>query len=386
MRWLAIHLPMLPLEAFSRGGDAGIPLAVSERRGRREQIGWCSPSAAAAGVMPGQRPNAARALMAELRVLERDPEGERAALEHLAAWSGQFTSQISLEPPQALLLELAGSRRLFGGLEPLLARIHAGPTELGFQAVLALAPTPGGALLLARAGRESRVQDRRALRSTLSSLPLSQLPLDSQRLAALQGMGLKTCGELLRLPRAGLGRRLGKGFLQQLDRILGQAPDPRPLFELPARFHRRLEFPAEVEETGALLFAARRLILEPAGFLMACQAGTQSLQWRLIHGECAPTLFQLGLLRPERDAGRLVDLLRTRLERIELAAPVREIELRVEDMRPLASGNMDLFAECDKREERDLQLLERLRARLGDQTVRGLCLMPEYRPEQAWRY
>ena len=32
------------------------------------------------------------------------------------------------------------------------------------------------------------------------------------------------------------------------------------------------------------------------------------------------------------------------------------------------------------------QLVERLRARLGEEAVRGLSLSPEHRPEYAWRY
>ena len=57
---------------------------------------------------------------------------------------------MAVESTDAVLLELAGSQRLFGGLPALLAALRkAFPRPLQ----LALAPTPLAAVLLARAGR-----------------------------------------------------------------------------------------------------------------------------------------------------------------------------------------------------------------------------------------
>ncbi|MEF8738684.1 MAG: hypothetical protein V5B35_19615 [Candidatus Accumulibacter necessarius] len=41
----------------------------------------------------------------------------------LACWAGNFTSEICCLPPQTLLLEVAGSLRLFGGATALFERI-----------------------------------------------------------------------------------------------------------------------------------------------------------------------------------------------------------------------------------------------------------------------
>mgnify|MGYP000116726428 CR=1 FL=1 len=60
MRWLAIHLPRLPLEVFSRAAPDEAPLAVSDAGGRR--LLRCNRPALARGVRPGPSPAAARAL------------------------------------------------------------------------------------------------------------------------------------------------------------------------------------------------------------------------------------------------------------------------------------------------------------------------------------
>jgi protein ImuB len=384
MHWLAIHLPLLPLEIFSRGEAPQRPLAVAEERCGRQWILAGNRLATEAGVTSGMAAGAARAIASGLRILQRDRQQEQAALEGLAVWAGQFTSQVSLEPPRGLLLEVGGSLRLFGGVAPLLSQARSGLEGLGYRACFASAPTPAAAILLAVAGREENIGSRQQLRSTLATLSLSELPLTKEQRAALRGMGLKRLGELLRLPRHGLTRRLGKEIMLYLERLLGSMPEPRPIFEPPAGFYRRLELPAEVESREALLFAAKRLLLELGGFLTARQGGAQTLLWQLLHGGEAVTRFRLGLLAAERDPLRLLELLQERLERIDLPAPVRELVLEVRDVQPLAGRPLALFGA--PAEEGDGRLLERLRARLGERAVSGIRLMADYRPERAWAH
>lgn len=386
MLWLAAHLPALPLEVFSRALPADRPTAVTvhEAGGR---ILLCNNAAAAGGVRPGLAVGAAQALVAGLRLVARDADAERAALQRLAAWAGQYTSQVSLEHPQTLFLEVSGSVRLFGGVEMIPERLREGLTRLGYAVRLAVAPTPQGALLLARADRQAVIRDRHALRSALAPLPLYYLPLDRQVLIALQNMGLRKLADLLRLPRQGLRRRLGGVCMDYLDRLLGRIPDPRSLFQPPPGFSGHITLPAEVEGTDALLFGCRRLILEMCGYLSAQDSGTQCLDWTLEHPGKADTRFSLRLLKPGREPDHFQGLLRERLERVELVAPVLGIRLTAGDIQPLGMTSGDLFADAPAGSQHDLdRLLERLRARLSDEAVHGLQLLPEHRPERAWAY
>ena len=41
MRWLAIHLPLLPLQSLATQGEARCPLAISETQGRQQRILLC---------------------------------------------------------------------------------------------------------------------------------------------------------------------------------------------------------------------------------------------------------------------------------------------------------------------------------------------------------
>jgi protein ImuB len=69
-----------------------------------------------------------------------------------------------------------------------------------------------------------------------------------------------------------------------------------------------------------------------------------------------------------------------------LPAPVRTARLRSGPLLEIAETPAALFA-GDARGSSAVvsQLIERLRARLGVEAVHGVCLVPEHRPESAWR-
>lgn len=396
MRWLAVHLPALPLEVLGLGHADPSPLAVSISR-RGERILRCNPAAAACGVRPGLGVGAARALSAGLRVLPQRSAAEWEALQRLAAWSSHFTPRVSLAPPRALLLEVAGSLRLFGGPEALMTRVAQGLDDLGYGSRLALAPTPLGALVLARQARSlgaelgPMVSHRDALRAALGRLPLTVLGLGRRELDDLTRMGLRQVLDLLRLPRQGLRERLGPKRVDWLERLLGESPDPRPWFEPPPVYRGRIELPAEIERAESLVFPCRRLLLELAGLLIGRQAGVRRLDWRLGHAGGADTRFALGAARPQWDPDAWLGLLRGRLERLELPAPVREVQLSAEALETLDLGSPEVAPDLFPRlaqlgRDPDPALLDRLRARLGSEAVRGLALMADHRPERAWRW
>ncbi len=377
--WLCLGLPALPLEALGLGEGPGA--SVLSTGGRDPRLLIASRAACVLGISPGMRLGAAQAL-GRIEVYTRSESAERAALGALAAWCGQFTSFVSLAPPDGLLLEIGRSLALFHGLEALLRRIRSGVSALGYRAILAVAPTPLGAIFFARAHRAISLTDPRHLRAELGRLPLGVLDLDESVAEALAGLGLRDLGDCLRLPREGLTRRFGPELLSMLDRALGRQPDPRVPFEPPARFERLLDLPHEVEDTEALRFAARRLLLELTGFLRGRGAGARRLLWSLVYRERRESAFRIELVEPSRDPEHLGRLLSIRLERLDLPEPVRGLKLIVDELHPLAGLTRALLPEAKERAQ-SLGILDRLRARLGGEVVRGLRLVPDHRPEAA---
>ena len=154
--WFCIHLPNLTLEACGTAKEARV--VVEEQHGIYRVLLAC-PEACAAGVQPGQSSNAALALLPTLQVEERSALREQQLVEQLATWLEQFTSVVSIAGRDVLLLEIAGSLRLYGGLLSLRQQVAAGLQQQGLQASLAIAPTPLASTWLARAGRRACVQE-----------------------------------------------------------------------------------------------------------------------------------------------------------------------------------------------------------------------------------
>lgn len=418
MLWVGLHLHRLALEVFERGlrasdgrGRRGHGLAVGDRL----QVLLACDAALTRGVRPGMNRATALALAPGLQVVERDRMREREALGQLAAWAMQFTPAVSLQPPDGLLLEVERSLRLFGGLPSLLRRLRRGVTELGFEAACAVAPTPTAAWLLARAdvspkasGRVDRdapradpaehgdtcpddaTQDgvQRAtawLDARLATLPVHLLDAARPHAEALQGIGVRTLADLLRLPRDGLARRFGEALLVEIDRARGVRPEPRAWFEAPAVFHARLDLLARVETAEALLFAARRLMLQMTGWLAARQAATAGCALSAEHDDRPDTRIALRLADASREADRFVTVLRERLVTVRLPAPAHALHLDCDEAVSLPADSAALFEHAPGSSEALARLVERLQARLGRGRVLRLRLADDHRPEFACR-
>ncbi len=390
--WLGLHLPQLPLVALGdsqteRATHARGLACVIEGSGAAQQVVACGAMAARRGVAPGLGLNAALALAPDLELHERRPLAEQALLERLARWGLQFTPLVSIEPPDALLAEVRGSLGLFGGAEALCRRALAELQGFGIEATAALAPTPRAALWFVRAEPGACIEATGRLPALASRLPLSCLRWPDAVTRGLVTMGVRTVADLVRLPRDGFARRFGAALLDELDEGFGRRPAPRRRTVVPERFDERLELPAESGSTRLIGLALERLLASLESFLRARAAGVRHVMVALAHRNQPATRFRLGLARPSGDARHLATLLDERLARLPLPQPVTSVRLRSGVVLPLDAQSGSLLGQAAGNADPEMaaRLLERLRARFGADAVFSVCLVPEHRPEAAWR-
>lgn len=384
--WFCIHLPNLPLEAD--GTTSHAKAVVEEQRGIHRVL-LADEAAQAAGIMPGQSANAALALLPTLRLIERSELSEQQALENLASWLEQFTSVVCFAGPDVLLLEIAGSLRLYDGLSSLRRQVAAGLEQQGHAASLAIAPTPLAATWLARGGHRVCIREPANLPAALRALPVACLDWPSTVNEALAGMGVRNIGDCLRLPREGMVRRFGPQCLLELDRALGRLPDPRASWHAPERFCASHEMTEEQSDRERLLAICYELLQAHERFLLARQLGTQQLLFSFFHLQASVTHLQLGCAQAERLAEHWFDLLRIRFDRLNLPEPVITVQLCGGHTSALsaAAGRFRFQGEAGGKGLRYSisQLVERLAARLGIQSVSGVDTVAEHRPQRAWR-
>lgn len=382
MRWLCLHLPRLPLQCLQPTPES--PAAVVERQRSRRWLIACDDSCAGHGIEPGCDATSALARCPELRLLPRALRQEQASLKALAGWAGQFSSFVSFDAARLLLwMEVGSSLRYFGGIEPLLRRVHDGLGPLGYSATTGVASTPEAAALLARLGDQAPLSED-TFEAQLASLPLQALALPADTLEALQASGLRSIGEVLAIPADALARRFSPDCVTYLQRLTGRAADPRKPCQLPSAYRRRFELAGSVESSEALLFPLRRILGELEGFLRGRDAAVRQLTIRFRHEDHPDTTLVLRATRPVRSAARLHALLRERLERCTLAAATDEIHVEADRLVSLGDTQLSLLDDAAGSGEGWPELLDRLRARLGDEAVRGLGLRDDHRPEHAW--
>jgi protein ImuB len=390
--WLAVHLPGYILESLRLGGDAGRDadedraaapvVAVDFARGGKV-VCDADARAMAAGIAIGMALNSALALEPALHVLSRDLRRERALLEAVARAAQVFTPRVSLEPPDAVLLELRGSLRLFGGARRLCARLRTQLLSHGLAPRLALTPTPLASLWFARAGEQVLLHRPGSLPARLATLPLACTRWPERTLQLLATMGVRRVGECLRLPRDGFARRFEPRLRLELDRAVGHAPDTRRAFVATERHVVSRDLEPELEDTARLQRACEPLLDELCRFLQVRGAAVESLELRLRHREAVPTRLRLRFAGPVSETARIAELLRERLARTVLPGPVRSLHLRSGPLVEARAEAGELFGHGHRRAAAVPQLVERLRARLGTEAVHGLSLVAEHRPEAA---
>lgn len=308
-------------------------------------------------------------------------------LQSLAIWALQFTPRVAMVE-EAVLLEVDASMRLFGGTAALHAQVEAGALELG--ASVAWAPTGLAALALARQGLINGFCE--PLTQLLDKQPLERITAVAKHQATLARVGCRTLGQVRALPRGGIARRFDQALLDAMDRAYGLRPETYDWVTLPDEFHARLELMCRVDLAPAMLFGARRLLLQMVGWLKARQLGATAFTLRWCHDVMrardagAGGELTIRTAEPTQNVEHFARLLGEHLAKVELPAPAGELELLAAEVQPIAEESRSLIPEVANKGESTKLALERIQARLGEGAVRRPQLAADHRLEwmQKW--
>ena len=371
--------------------DAIGPVALIEHH----RIVAANAAARDCGVRPGQKRATALALAPHARLGEADPARDEAALMAVAHVLMGFTPVVSFGGDHVVLAEVQASLRYFGGLTRLLQRLRAELAPLGHALRVACAPTAQGAQWMALVGDDAEAictSNKAGWRARVGAMPVARMAAAAPHLAALETLGLATAADLWKQPRAGLTRRFGGELLADIDRALGDQPDPRPLLQPASTFDSRLELFMRADDSAALLTGAAVLLNRLTAWATAHHGLVGGFELRLHHESrrkmlddpaSRSTLLEIGLGEPVADTAHLHSLLRERLQRLPLAASVIELSLHCGAITPGAPPNTELFPSAASVGEGWHRLLERFEARLGAHNIQRLQPVADHRPELA---
>ncbi len=376
-KWLALHFPKLPLDIFRCQGvpDEQVQIVIQEQR-----VCQMNEAAAATGILPGCTLATAYSIRSELTYFERNPGQEQERLADLAQALYRYSSVVSLEPPDCIVLEIRGSLLLLGSADIIAQDALALCADMNHYAIARSAQTPQAAIALARA------QTDRLFDVPLHVLEFLNQGFSQHNLERLSNMGIYTLGQLAQLPRAGLGKRFGQQLTQYLGRLQGELPDPRQSIRPQTRFFRQQHLLKPINNKEVLLrgpmpYLAKQL----EHWLIAQQHGCINLCWQFAPFKGEPTELQIRFGGGKQRHQDILKLSTLKLEQVDLPSEVLTVGLDMTLSRPWVSNNQDLFGSTASATIAVSELVDELSARLGTEACHSIRPRTQHHPEQAWR-
>ncbi len=226
----AVHIPEFPVAAWLRAEPElrVEALAVLDGEPPLERVVSFQGACLARGMSRVQA-----GIVGPVRFRRRALAEEESALAALLAVAGRFSPRVeavagpanaygdSRELAASLLVDRSGTEALLGPARAYAGKLAAELLASGFHAQVAAAPNAEASLMLARSCPGVTCVEGAQLAATLAGLPITALPCDVETLATITTMtrwGIRTLGELARLPEATLVSRLGQGA-RRLQRL-----------------------------------------------------------------------------------------------------------------------------------------------------------------------
>jgi len=384
MLWCALLFPQLPIDMQSATLEVDIPVAVIAQDGARRSIMATDDTAREMGIHPGLTLNSAYAIAPELHLIDYDEATQQRYLEQLSLWALQYSSWITPRAPNIVLVELAASLRLFGGLDALLNQLVQGCQAQGLHMQYGVAPTPTAASLLAHVEPGRRIEQESSLASELGAIGVECLPLDAFTLKGLRQSGIRHCEQLFRLPPSALNRRFGTDCVGLIFKLLGTLPDPCPAFSVPDNFKRSLDLPLEAPDANALQFPLNRLLAALGGFLKSHDQGVRAIRITLGHHRHDATAIDVVFLEATRNHKHLMKVILERLDNTRLPVPAISICVETRELADVPHHARDLLNKSQSQSTSIQQTLDNLAARIGSEKLFTPLLTDDHRPEKAW--
>jgi protein ImuB len=352
------------------------PAALSPEPVGEPLLGPVTPAAEAAGVRAGMRLGEALATCPQLVLVEPDPAAAEQAWEEIVRALEDVGFSVESGALGIAYFETRGVERLYGGLDAALQRALAavgtawdariGAADRRFAALAAASVARAGQLLVVRDEEVGRF---------LAPLPLTLLPLERQRYAELESLGVRKLGQLAGLPGGAVAERLGPDGRRAWGLARGGASARVRGRRPPAELAETLEFPEAVGNELTL----RRALGAIVDTVIARPERRDrfvrkvALSARLVGG--GSWRKSLTLREPSADAARIRIALAPRLA--DLPAPVLALRIELVQLTEPAGHQLELLAAGAEDRSRLSEGLRQVSASTGSGSV---CNVVEVAP------
>jgi protein ImuB len=380
--FIVLHLAGFALQAVLRAESTTAtayrdrPAALFSGATKKSVALTLNAAALAAGVEPGMSAPQAIARCPDLLIRSPHIDAEADAGAALLAAAFTISPQIEATSPGVITMDahgLAPAARV-PACQAALARLAL----LGLFGTAGIARTPLLALYAARATESVLFLESET--DFLAPLPLSTAEPEAESAGVLHAWGLRTLGDLTRLSRDDIGRRLGPTGTALWDRARGGEPRPLHLVSPPQEFVAAMEFEDALETLEPLLFILRRFLERLTLELEAAHFVAVELDLALTLADDTAHARSFRLPEPTRDLEILFRTLHTHLESVRTDSPIVAARLRITPARPLVRQH-GLFDTSLRDPHGFAETLARVVALVGSDRVGTPQLEDTHRPD-----
>jgi protein ImuB len=398
-RVTCVELPALPLQLLLLDHPSWRehPVAVVEADRPQAKLLWVNERARRQRVLPGMRFAAARSLAPGLRASIIPAERVEFAVAEIFALLLDFSPRIEpgeLEQPGTFWVDPSGMVMLWGELGAWAMAMHQALTTAGYAATVIVgfhrfrchAIACSRAIARGQGARRDRasvwvISDRRREARMAAAVPLDRLAISPRLRDDLAGLGVRTLGEFMALP----GPELRVRFGVEAERLHRRGSDghwaPMQARELVDPVRERVELDPPEGDLSRLLFRIKPALERLLEQLADRGSAMSALHLRLELDHAAGVEQRLEPASPTLDTLQTLELLRLRLDALELVAAVESFELELEGQRT-DPGQIALFRTQVRRDlEAADRALARLCAALGPEAVTRPQLRAAHLPE-----
>lgn len=384
-RYLSVWLPRWPTDRLKarRLSPLTGPFALVAVAANTARIHAANMVAQRMGIAAGMTLADAMALVPALPTAPADPTGDRAALERLADWCGRYSPWVAVDGDDGLILDISGVPHLFGGEAAMLAQMAETFRRLELAARLAIADSPAAAWAWAHHGGGGALPPRPAAFDLLHALPVKALRITADMAETLEGLGLKTIGDVAHRPRAPLMRRFGPHLLERLDRLAGRQAEPISPRRRPARWRSSMSLAEPIGSRESIEAVLGNLLQTLCRQLEDERLGARQLALHAYRVDGDVQSLQIGTAAPSRQPQHLARLFREPLDGLMPGFGFEAFRLEALRTEVFDVEQTELGAGGMETGSGHAQLVDRLRGRLGARNVFRHEPQPRHVPEHA---
>lgn len=223
-------------------------------------------------------------------------------------------------------------------------------------------------------------------REIAQRVPLERLRVPHRLLSTLERLGVRTLGDLIKIPSSELRGRLGPDALELHRKATGGLWNPLQATVPEDPVSTVLYLDHAETDTQRLTFIIKSSLHELLGQLHERHQLLLELELNLELDNRTKLHESLKPAQPTLDSLQLLELVRLRLERLQLKAAVREVHLSTHGV-PATTEQLTAFKDNPRRDKAAAQrALARIRAEFGEHSILRATLREGHLPEArfAW--